>query len=56
MIGFVVTMTSLHILFPILGIENHSGKNVLITMYLTVLSIVRNYLLRRYFNRKIKKS
>ncbi len=49
-VGFLVTIISLHIIFPLLGIENHSGKNILITMYLTLLSILRNYILRRFFN------
>ncbi len=53
-IGFLITITSLYIIFPMLGIENHSGKNILITIYLTVLSILRNYVLRRYFNKKQK--
>lgn len=53
-VGFLVTILSLHILFPILGIENHTGKNTLITTYLTVLSILRNYIIRRYFNRNQK--
>jgi len=51
-VGFVVTMVSLHIIFPVLGIENNSGKNIIITIYLTVLSILRNYFIRRYFNKK----
>lgn len=51
-IGFLITMISLHIIFPILELENNSGKNIIITVYLTVLSILRNYVLRRYFNRK----
>lgn len=51
-IGFLVTMFSLHLIFPILGIENNSGKNIIITIYLTFLSIIRNYVLRRYFNKK----
>ncbi|WP_035092188.1 DUF7220 family protein [Aquimarina macrocephali] len=51
-VGFFITMISLHIIFPILGIENNSGKNIILTIYLTVLSILRNYVLRRYFNRK----
>jgi ABC-type maltose transport system permease subunit len=51
-VGFLVTIISLHIIFPLLGIENHSGKNTLITIYLTILSILRNYVLRRYFNRR----
>ena len=51
-VGFLITIISLHILFPLLGMENNSGKNTLITIYLTLLSILRNYFLRRYFNRK----
>ncbi|WP_429725701.1 DUF7220 family protein [Aquimarina litoralis] len=51
-VGFLVTILSLHIIFPLLGIESHSGKNILITIYLTVLSVLRNYILRRYFNKK----
>jgi len=51
-VGFFITIISLHIIFPMLGIENHSGKNILITIYLTILSILRNYVLRRYFNKK----
>jgi hypothetical protein len=51
-IGFFITIISLHIIFPILGIENDSGKNIILTIYLTALSILRNYFLRRYFNRK----
>lgn len=54
-IGFFITMISLEIIFPLLGIENHSGKNILITIYLTILSILRNYFLRRYFNSKANK-
>ena len=51
-VGFLITIISLHILFPLLGMENNPGKNTLITIYLTLLSILRNYFLRRYFNRK----
>jgi len=51
-VGFLITVVSLHILFPFLGLENNTGKNTLITGYLTVLSVLRNYLLRRFFNRR----
>lgn len=51
-VGFIITIVSLHLIFPLLGIESHAGKNILITIYLTVLSVLRNYILRRYFNRK----
>lgn len=53
-VGFLITIISLHIIFPFLGIENHSGKNVLITIFLTILSVLRTYFLRRYFNKKVR--
>lgn len=55
-IGFLITIISLHLIFPYLGFENHSGKNLLLTLYLTILSVLRNYFLRRYFNRKQKRT
>ncbi len=51
-VGFLITIISLNIIFPFLGIESHVGKNMLITIYLTILSILRNYILRRYFNKR----
>ncbi|WP_449500864.1 DUF7220 family protein [Aureivirga marina] len=51
-VGFLITIISLNLIFPFLGIENHIGKNTLLTIYLTVLSILRNYILRRYFNKR----
>ncbi len=55
-VGFFITMISLHLIFPLLGIENNSGKNFILTIYLTVLSILRNYFLRRYFNKKQRRN
>ena len=54
-IGFLVTMISLYLLLPALGIESNTQKNIALTFYFTVLSIARNYLLRRYFNGKVRK-
>lgn len=51
-IGFFITMGSFYIVFPALGIESNPTKNTLLTLYFTVLSIARNYFLRRYFNKK----
>jgi len=45
-------MLSLQFVLPLLGIASNSEKNILLTIYFTVLSIARNYLLRRYFNKK----
>ncbi|HAS44616.1 MAG TPA: hypothetical protein DCS93_29320 [Microscillaceae bacterium] len=54
-IGFFITMVSFYIVFPVLGIESNPTKNTLLTLYFTVLSIARNYFLRRHFNRKLRK-
>lgn len=54
-VGYGVSLLSLFIIFPLLGIESSTSKNLLITLYFTVLSIVRSYVLRRFFNKKIKK-
>ena len=51
-IGYIISLISLFLIFPILGIESSPGKNVLITFYFTLISIVRSYILRRYFNKK----
>lgn len=49
-IGFVVSLISTFILFPIVGIESTSSKNVMVTVSFTVISIVRGYFVRRFFN------
>lgn len=51
-VGFGISLASIFILFPGLGIESTPMKNVGITAYFTVISIGRGYILRRFFNRK----
>lgn len=52
LIGYIISLLSLFIIFPILGIESNPGKNIIITLYFTLISIGRSYFLRRYFNKK----
>jgi hypothetical protein len=54
-VGYLISLISLFIIFPILGIESSPGKNFIITFYFTVIGIARNYILRRYFNKKLMK-
>ncbi len=54
LIGSLIFFVSLFIIFPILGIESNAEKNSILSIYFTSLSILRNYLLRRYFNKKHK--
>ena len=51
-IGYLVSLISLFIIFPILGIESSTSKNLIITLYFTLVSVARSYILRRYFNKK----
>ena len=51
-IGYLISLISLFVIFPLLRIESSTGKNLIITLYFTVISISRSYILRRYFNKK----
>jgi len=55
LIGYIISLVSLFIIFPILGIESNSGKNIIISFYFTVISLIRGYYVRRYFNKKQNK-
>ncbi len=50
-IGYGISLLSLSIILPLMGIESSPGKNVQITLYFTAISILRSYTLRRYFNK-----
>jgi hypothetical protein len=54
-IGYLISLISLFVIFPILGIESSTSKNLIITLYFTLISVARSYILRRYFNTKLKK-
>ena len=51
-IGYVVSLISLYIIFPIFGIVSSTTDNLLITLYFTVISLARGFVVRRYFNKK----
>lgn len=54
-VGFGISLLSIFIILPLLGIHSTPGKNVTITLYFTGISIARSYVLRRFFNRsKVK--
>ncbi len=50
-IGFTISLASTFIIFPLVGIQSTGFKNVLITIFFTVVSIARGYVIRRYFNK-----
>jgi high-affinity Fe2+/Pb2+ permease len=51
-IGFLISLAATFFIFPIVGIESTGYKNIIITLFFTVISILRSYVLRRFFNKK----
>lgn len=49
-VGLVVSLLSQLIIFPLLGIHTTLGTNIQIVLYFTVISVIRSYWVRRYFN------
>ena len=54
LIGYVVATASQILIFPLFGIFLPLSDNLLIGAYFTAISIVRGYIVRRVFNRKVK--
>ena len=42
-IGYLISLLSLFIIFPILGIESSTGKNLIITLYFTLITLYGSY-------------
>ena len=53
-IGFVIAFISQLIIFPIVSVDVTLGQNFILTILFTLVSIIRTYIIRRYFNKKSK--
>ena len=51
LIGYAVATASQIMIFPLFGILLPLSDNLLIGAYFTAISIVRGYVVRRFFNR-----
>ena len=51
-IGFVIAFISQLVFFPIVGIEATLDQNFILTVLFTLVSIIRGYIVRRFFNKK----
>jgi hypothetical protein len=49
-IGFVVTWFASLIIYPMNGVEMSMATNLKIVGWFTVVSVIRGYFVRRYFN------
>ncbi|MFV7791296.1 hypothetical protein ACNSOP_08980 [Aliarcobacter lanthieri] len=54
LIGYLVALGSQLIIFPLFGIDVSFMDNLLIGLYFTIISLARSYIIRRYFNKKIR--
>ena len=50
--GYLLSMGSYAILFPVLGIEYRLSDSMWISLWFSILSVSRSYCIRRFFNRK----
>ena len=50
LIGYGVAVGSQILIFPFFGIHVRLSDNFIMGVYFTVISIIRSYLLRRFFN------
>ena len=52
-VGYFVSLFSQFIIFPMFGIFINLQSNIMISLWFTAISIVRSYLLRRYFTGRV---
>jgi len=50
--GYVIGVLSQIAVFPVLGVSVTMGENLILGVYFTIVSIVRSYVVRRWFNRR----
>jgi hypothetical protein len=49
-VGFTVNYTANLLIFPLFGMHISPANNFLLGMIYTIISLVRSFILRRYFN------
>ena len=54
-VGFTISLMATFIVLPLFNIKSSFAQNLGITICFTVISIIRGYVIRRYFNKKIIK-
>ena len=55
-IGFVVALISQIVVFPQFGIQVPFETNLWIGAWFTVISVLRSYIIRRWFNERLRKA
>jgi hypothetical protein len=50
-LGFAISLAATFLVLPLFGIQSIPLKNIGITICFTAISVLRSYLVRRYFNK-----
>lgn len=50
LVGLLVNLGGQYVIFPLLGMDVTFAEHMWITLFFTVLSLTRSYVLRRWFN------
>ncbi len=53
LIGYLTAILSQVLIFPLFDIYVSLQDNLLIGLYFTIISLLRSYLVRRYFNKRV---
>ena len=53
LIGYLTALLSQLLIFPLFDIYVTFQDNLLIGLYFTIISLIRSYLVRRYFNKRV---
>jgi putative Mn2+ efflux pump MntP len=51
-VGFAISLMATFIVLPLFNIKSSIPQNIGITLCFTLISIIRGYIIRRYFNKK----
>lgn len=56
LVGYLVALASQLLVFPMFGINIPFSSNLAIGAWFTVISLVRSYVIRRWFNARIQRT
>ena len=51
LVGFIISLAATFVIFPIVGVASTGAKNIAITLFFTIISVLRGYVVRRFFNK-----
>ena len=51
--GFIISLIATYYIFPLIGVAITFVQNFKIVCIMTVISIARSYIIRRFFNKRI---